>query len=344
MSRRISTVQTMSPGNSTLLFEQLELLGISTPNVKKVVDAQVVCARYLETKVASICKANILKNDMKEEGADVQYDEQHSRPQRQHGRAAFCSAVFQGPDAEILHIEHVNDEITKAHGCLDKGKASRELGMHKINNSFFHIAMVTGDGCTGGEKSFREFILPYHTGVIFNHDVWHVTKGVRTSYKSMVNKRKALRKPFWCPIFQEHIYANKLARHFTFCIEKMAEAQGDTNVFKQMWIGGLMHWVEKYRVSRTSEEFIKLKKWFKEQLPNIGYVAYNKSTSLCEAFHSLAVLYCPKNLNLGFRLYCIKKNFAVVHWHNARTMQRKENVWKKEVLQEILAEWETGKN
>jgi hypothetical protein len=129
------------------VFDTLRLAGVAVPNNNKVTAAESIAGEVVQEDLTRICTENITNLNKSKEPVQVLYDEQHSRPQRTHGRAPHASAVFLGPDAEILNVTHVDEHITTRHGCKDKGKAARELGMAIIAKLLLIIHFFIGDGC-----------------------------------------------------------------------------------------------------------------------------------------------------------------------------------------------------
>lgn len=330
-----------------MLYKALRIAGVATPGKNKLIEA----SKYTDIYVAQECQRIFAENSKKvnEERKSgipisVSFDEQHQRTYRQKGSAPAASATILGPDAEILTIAHADADVAAGLKCKDKGKASRQIALTSIATQLKVIDIVVGDGCGSGEKSFSALILPKHPACIFQRDVWHVTKGVRKSYKVMIAKRpKAYAKVFICPKFQENIHPDKLSRHFTHSIEQMAISDGDEKVFKKVWLGGLDHWAKEYRIDFKSTEYKTLHQWFQDQCQELTYVAHNKTTSHCEAFHAVAAQYCPKNLSFGYPAYCARKNLAAIHWHNKVTLKCKTEVWKRRTVDKILFIWSNSK-
>lgn len=259
------------------------------------------------------------------EGACIEFDEQHSRPQRMGTQAPYATATFICSKTRKIIVQgHADEAICKAYNCLSKEKASRNHGMWYLASNLSKIDHFVSDESSGAATSIRTIVkaIPRHEGLQHHYDVWHKQRKVVKKFNAFRNQRWKPRGPYLYPELQK-IPIAFFKKHWDYSCEN---ALGSEYLFHCHWLSFLERSVGAGFVTSCSFSYEGLGLFLLETALDEKHYLLGLRTANCESFHAVANMYCPKGMDQTFKMYCCRKSLARLHWNSA--LDSPEKVWQ----------------
>lgn len=249
-----------------------------------------------------------------EEGAWIEFDEQHSRPQCHGSQAPYATCTFIDQESRKIIVQgHADKNICKNVGCLSKEKASRNCGMYHLMERVNRIKAFVSDESSGAAKSITTFKahFPQHRAVEHYYDVWHKQRKLGTAFIKLQNERLKKYGDWKYPRLR-NIKVAKVKRHFDFSCDY---ALGDPEAFEGQLLAILSHYCDTRVLHVDSPSYGAFRALLEKTAQGANRYVYGCRTADCESFHALANKYCPKGLNQSFEMYVCRKQLARLHWN-----------------------------
>ena len=268
-------------------------------------------------------------------GVDMEFDEQHSRPQRYGSQAPFATCTFIDQiSKKIIYQCHVDSAACDKINVKCKAKASRNIGLKYLAINLPKFSHVTSDKCSGAIKSINDLKKNNikFKDVLHHYDIWHIQKSLGTKFSTLRSQRLKKYGPYTFPHLQK-IDIGKLKKHFQY---SASNADGDELQFAVTWMGFADHVVEKGLIPIESNDYKALVQFLDGYLLSAKNISYGKSTANCESFHAVANKYCRKGIKQTFTMYCGRKGLARMVWNWEKTEVGSSIDKKKKTIQLIL--------